>query len=218
MLSERENFMVKILSIDFDYFQIVKRSTLVECYPPDIDLYPESSVFAWKETHRLERISEVTFNQSEGNILKELLSKQKQVQKIMVACSHIDIFPFVKDEIRNKDVILYNIDMHHDMFNSCGNNRYLSCANWVQHVDKASKLRKYYWVCHPLSDEGYKYHFKEAVENSGAIFLNSIKEISDCDFDYIFLCRSDSWVPPHLDPYFQQIVSSNQLINKFLRW
>ncbi len=199
---------VKILSIDFDYFQIVERETLINCYPSQIERSPEMSIFAWKEVE-WSKVSKVSFNRVEGDLLKELLLKQEQVRKIMVACSHADIYPFIEEEIRDKDVLLYNIDMHHDMFNSCNGeySRHLNCGNWVQYVDRASKETKYYWVQHPLSDEGYKYHFKEAVEKSGAIFLSSVKDIVDCDFDYIFLCRSDSWVPPNLDLSFQEIVS-----------
>lgn len=35
--------------------------------------------------------------------------------------------------------------------------------------------------------------------------LYSIREIDVSDFDYVFLCRSDAWVPPHLDCYFDEL-------------
>lgn len=35
----------------------------------------------------------------------------------------------------------------------------------------------------------------------------NFNEIHDTQFDAIFLCRSDNWLPPHLDPYFNELVN-----------
>ena len=36
--------------------------------------------------------------------------------------------------------------------------------------------------------------------------LNTLESIKDRKFDIVFLCRSDNWLPPHLDDEFQELV------------
>lgn len=43
--------------------------------------------------------------------------------------------------------------------------------------------------------------------------LNTLESIKDCKFDIIFLCRSDNWLPPHLDNEFQELVDF--IVRKF---
>ena len=37
------------------------------------------------------------------------------------------------------------------------------------------------------------------------LISTSLKNIKDMQFDAIFLCRSDTWTPPHLDGYFTEL-------------
>ena len=43
--------------------------------------------------------------------------------------------------------------------------------------------------------------------------LNTLESIKDRKFDIVFLCRSDNWLPPHLDNEFQELVDF--IVRKF---
>lgn len=183
----------KILSIDFDYFQKVSANTISN-YPDGIDLSPEISSMCWSGHYSDKRISKVSINKDEIENLKSLLSRQENLSKVMIACSHKSIYDFTKDEVKGTPTLLWNIDMHHDMFND---NKEVDCGNWVSHLGKLTDKFTLKWCCNPISEECY------GMEKDRFYMLShSVSEIKDTDFDYVFLCRSDSWLPPHLDKEF----------------
>ena len=187
--------MLKILSIDFDYFQKVTPKIIKNYYPAGLDVSPEVSSFIWyTECPDLDKLSEVTVNKEEIDNLKTLLKAQTNVKKIMVSDSHKDIYSFVKEDSEGNNVKLYNIDMHHDLFN---NHEYLDCGNWISHLKKLTKNLDINWICNPISEECYGLD-----ERFNGLLMHSVDEIKENDFDYVFLCRSDAWLPPHLDTEF----------------
>lgn len=188
--------MVKILSIDFDYFQIVSPE-LIKFYPEGYDYTVKESVAAWKDSYGRADIGSVSINEEEMFLIKGLLGRQTAIKKAMIAGSHKNIYDFVKGACLGRDVLLYNIDMHHDMFNK---NPELDCGNWIGHLSQISKQLVIKWVCNPVSEEVYGLN-----EKIRSYLLHSIREIDVSDFDYVFLCRSDAWVPPHLDCYFDEL-------------
>lgn len=188
-----------ILSIDFDYFQQTDEETAKSNYPDGHDLNPELSAICWSDHYRNERypIRDITVNQKEIDALKSLLLNQRDVKECMIALSHVSIYNFITSKAESEKLLhITNIDMHHDMFN---NNKTLDCGNWLSHISKQYKLALE-WVVNPISESCYG--LDERFSN---ILFHTIKDLKNQQYQYIFLCRSDMWTPPHLDRNFDEL-------------
>lgn len=68
---------LKVLSVDFDYFQNVTVDTICNCYPDGIDLPTELSTIVWSGYYANDRtrdkLSSVTILNDELNLLRDLL-------------------------------------------------------------------------------------------------------------------------------------------------
>lgn len=190
--------MLKILSIDFDYFQMVDAKIIQTDYPDGVDTSPFVSAVCWSSHYDSDLVKQVTVNEEEINALLRLLEKQTNVKECMIACSHKSIYDFTKPYFQDKKPnLIYNIDMHHDMFNE---NPKLDCGNWIGHLQKEHPKTAIKWVCNPISETCYGLD-----KRFQPLLLHSISDITDTDFDLVFLCRSDSWLPPHLDSKFADL-------------
>lgn len=197
---------LKILSIDFDFFQCVEKETLYT-YPDGHDLSTEMSIFVW--THHYANpqeeklLNKVSVNQKLLDEMKEIIinNKSEEVDKpTMVANSHKHIYDFIVKNYNPKKhngIDLVNIDMHHDMFND---NPELDCGNWITHITERYPNYQMTWIANPISEE--MYGFGEKIKHYVKTDFESIK---DKQFDIIFLCRSDTWLPPHLDDKFDEL-------------
>lgn len=102
---------------------------------------------------------------------------------------------------------LVNIDMHHDLIND---NFRIDCGNWISYV--INKLRKnniktkITWICNQVSLDIYNLKQDEFKEYGMEIHTN-LSPLKDITWELIFLCRSDIWLPPHLDEPFQQLAN-----------
>lgn len=207
---------LKVLSIDFDYFQKVDKSTITNCYPDGIDVPTDVSSIIWSGYYAnpksSEQLQHVDILSEEFETLKSILTSNKNVKKsapVMIANSHVHIYDFIHKMVpifKADGVNIVNIDMHHDMFNETGN---LDCGNWLSYItDDFKDNCNISWIANPTSIECYGFKTGELSN-----LPTSIQEIINCKFDIIFLCRSDNWLPPHLDIYFDELV---QLIaNRF---
>ena len=194
---------LNILSIDFDYFQKVDPETLY-CYPDGHDFGAEMSMMIWAghyaNKHESERILKVEIDTDKIEKIKRIIKKACPVDSpVMICNSHKHAYQFIKqvysDNGRRGRVHVYNVDMHHDMFNK---NKALDCGNWISYLQRQCNALELKWVVNPISEDVYGLE----EERFGHLLLHSIKEIDVTDFDYVFLCRSDTWLPPHLDVEF----------------
>lgn len=190
---------MRILSIDFDYFQQVSKETMVNNYPDGHDLPPVVSASCWIGHYgdKDYPVEDVKVNQVELSLLKDLLKDQKRVKEVMIALSHVSIYDFITHNAKhNEKIEIVNLDMHHDMFND---NEEVDCGNWVSRIGKKYPMALA-WVVNPVSESlyGLDGRFKP-------LLLHSIADLKDIQYDYIFLCRSDQWLPPHLDKEFDDL-------------
>lgn len=200
---------LKVLSIDFDYFQHTNKDTVQTCYPDGIDLNTELSSLVWsgyyanpKTEDQLKNVALLT---DEFALLQQILSSDtniKMTAPVLITNSHVHIYDFIHRCARQfhaDKINLVNIDMHHDILN---NNDELDCGNWISFIAKDFKDKcDISWICNPTSLECY------GLKEEGILPVDTtLKAIQDCKFDIVFLCRSDNWLPPHLDAYFHQIV------------
>ncbi len=91
--------------------------------------------------------------------------------------------------------------MHHDFFND---NEKVDCGNWISHIFNEYGRENIYfkWIANPISLDVYGFTSEEKSIINAA---TSLEDICDEKYDYIFLCRSDNWLPPHLDREFYKI-------------
>lgn len=210
----------KVLSIDFDYFQCVSPSVIVNNYPDGHDLSTKVSTFVWqslygnKSDH--DNLLDVTINKEELQLAKHIILGQKNPYTPCYVCnSHVNIYNAIKTTFEavqgtlGKDgfssIHIYNVDMHHDMFND---NPKLDCGNWVSHVAKDFPNVGITWIANPISKE--MYGFDETDKPAFDLIENSLKKYKDMQFDLVFLCRSDIWSAPHLDKYFNHLFKNCQ--------
>lgn len=197
---------LKILSIDFDYFQNVNPFTLQYCYPDGIDLPTAISSIVWAghyanpKTKKL--LDDVTILENELNELRHVLHHNIQnTAPVMITNSHVHIYDFIHEACENMGadtVNILNIDMHHDIYNQ---SETLDCGNWVRHIMSDFKDAHLSWIANPVSFQMY-----EMDDYLQQIVMKSIKKIRHCKFDAVFLCRSDNWFVPHLDNHFHELV------------
>ena len=87
---------LNILSIDFDFFQIVDKNTLLTCYPDGHDFSTDLSKIIWSQYYAnpqtCDKINAVTANHKLIGDLKTKLKKSK-------AEAYAALIPFLKDNI-----------------------------------------------------------------------------------------------------------------------
>lgn len=192
---------MKVLSIDFDYFPIVNKDLLSK-FPDGVDQPAEISQIIWASRYATyPELKEIEINKAELETLEKIISSQRRSTPCMIAQSHVHAYRFILDNLKDeKKVELVNADFHHDITNS---NKRLDCGNWIWHLTEAlirDDVKMHLdWVVNPeslnaIDGEDFRPYVK-----------NSLSEYEDTAFDAIFLCRSDNWVPPHLDKYFTEL-------------
>ena len=192
---------MKVLSIDYDYFPIVDKDILYK-FPDGVDQPAEISRIVWASRYATyPELKKIEINRAELDMLEKIISRQKRSTPCMIAQSHVHAYRFILDNLKDKKkVALVNADFHHDITND---NKRLDCGNWIGHLTEAlirdDKALKLDWVVNPeslnvIDGEDFRPYVKK-----------SLSEYENTAFDAIFLCRSDNWVPPHLDKYFTEL-------------
>ena len=100
---------MRILSIDFDYFQDVDSDTLSTCYPNGVDRTTSESVEIWKNIYnnksknKNESLENIRTNEWELLQLIELLRSQKSDCDTLIAQSHKDVFDFAVEHFEKSE-------------------------------------------------------------------------------------------------------------------
>lgn len=197
---------LNVLSIDFDYFQGVTKDILTTCYPDGIDLPTPLSSVVWcshyAHPYTAEKLESVGILEQELDYLKQILHQTlSQNTPVMICNSHVHIYDFIHEHMKQrhaKQLAVTNIDLHHDCFND---NSELDCGNWISHLKSEYHANcKIRWIHNPISLSVFGLD-----DLQGLPVYNSISHVLNESFDIVFLCRSDNWLAPHLDPYFQDI-------------
>lgn len=191
---------MRVLSVDFDYFQTTTKK-LTKLYPDGVDLPTDLSEAEWGKRYAVDsqHLLKIGINHPEFSLIKTILKRQNKNVPVKIAQSHKDIYSFIKDRYNfSEELRLVNVDFHHDFFNK---NEEVDCGNWVGHileeVRAAGQRYNFDWIANPLSDKIYQFG-----DELAPLILTSLQSIINEEFDLIFLCRSDNWLPPHLDTHF----------------
>lgn len=120
--------------------------------------------------------------------------------QMLVTVSHKWIYDFImKRTEENEQFEVYNVDFHHDMYNLRNGDEEVNCGNWVNCLLEKRSNMKYFWIKREDSETKILGGKKVPCK------FKKLKDIEDLSFDYVFLCRSDCWSPPHLDSYFERL-------------
>lgn len=211
---------LNVLSIDFDFFQITTPEIICNCYPDTaMELPDKITKRLWKEYYRIpmykDKLLTVTANEEKLKEIKDILQNSyissngialKPIAKICK--SHKEIYDFITKHYNtkiNSNITVTNIDMHPDVDN--GNDR-LDCGNWIKFIIKKYPNTKIQWIANPISTKTYvNEELTTPLEDEiikGSI-VNNFATIKKQKFDLVFLCRSDIWLPPHLDKEFVKL-------------
>lgn len=204
---------LNILSLDFDYFLKFENddaSVLAE-FPDGTESFLQYNDAIWA-THLAhkeveDRIKTVKCNEDELAKVSVFLNDCKPDIPVMIANSHVHIYDFILSHAKpGQELRILNLDFHHDAYHT---EQELNCGNWVLKLkDRIDNPVVYQWV---TSDNGWN-----ASEGTiprfvqGAYRFKTFKDYLSWNKEYkpdlIFLCRSDVWVPPHLDGYFDMLM------------
>lgn len=196
---------LRVLSIDFDFFQKVDLETILNYYPDGIDLPTSMSTLIWSTRYKniktKQQITKVKINEKKFKDIQKILEKNPTA-KCMITQSHVNIYDFImKNYVSGQGIQLFHLDMHHDMFND---NNDLDCGNWISFLKNSVNKLSVLWYPNDISEKMY------GIEDLHKTMMYDLNLLVKEKFDLIFLCRSDNWVPPHLDIYFEQL--KNKLI------
>ncbi len=211
ILYQKGRTVKKILSIDFDFFQKVTPEIMQTCYPDGVDLSSAISTIVWSGYYANSKqkmmLDTVEILENEFYSMIDILLNQDKEIPVMIANSHLHIYDFIHSNVAETEKLyLVNADMHHDMFNQ---NPETDCGNWLGHISQEYDTSAV-WIANPVSKAMYGITDDDIPKDSSISQLaelipESSAVIQDKQFDMIFLCRSDNWLPPHLDNYFSEM-------------
>ena len=195
----------RILSIDFDYFIDTDIDTRNDEFPDGADNQTDDAIQdMWFNSYfRHPEIHDISVMPEQFRDCWRFLYSLES-GRVLIAESHSKIIEVLSETVKDELEVI-NVDFHHDCYITGGNN--FDCANWVRHLMTMKPDTKFLWV---------KKEDSETTSLEGEFPYPSTTEFNlEGEFDYIFLCFSPEWTPPHLRPYFNDLCRSVDHLNKF---
>ena len=205
---------LNVLSIDWDYFIDATYDERIMNFPDGGNEAISSGVsnYVWSMRYgdtRIQRdagyidraIEDMYIRVDELDIVKRALLNVKPSTRIVFADSHADIYEFVtgRQDEACRQFNIFNIDHHSDCYNI---GEELNCGNWVNRLDDNNYISKYVWIKNEDSGEE---KINTTLKNCKTRETSNISTIDNVIWDYIFICRSSVWSPPHLDKHFNEL-------------
>lgn len=214
---------LRVLSIDWDYLVNATMKERMTMFPDGgNENLPNGLLdYIWMNRYAdYPKLSDIDVDKFALNYLKNFIQRHcNRHTQIMVADSHRHIFNMVYlMHVKDQPVTVINVDFHHDCYGSPKNPE-VDCGNWVTQmfVNGKNKLNmplfesQYLWVKREDSDEP-----KESYSWSKSISIKELGKLEDFTLDVLFICRSGTWSPPHLDRDFIKFakwcMSRNELL------
>lgn len=202
------DIMVGILSIDFDYFLDVCIKERDIYFPDGSDEIPKDKLaLMWEERYKkYPKLKEIGVIK-EFYLLKSFLQNLKiSKDNIHKSDTHKDIKKLINKIPINKQLYIVNIDFHHDYYHYYRGEDIYNCGNWLRRVIEDRPDTKIKWIRREDSQlyslEGI-FPFEHTTD---------IKSIFNDKFEYIFICKSPEWSPPHLIDKYEEL--AHILVNK----
>lgn len=129
----------------------------------------------------------------------ELLNKiifSGRINKFKFGHQHNSIYEYYKSK---KDVVLYNVDDHHDMQTNIMNT--VSECTWVHHLILNNIVKEYHWIKN-LSSIPFKGNSKDILLKHYVFqTYDDYEFLLDIDFEEAFICLSPEYLDPQLNLY-----------------
>ncbi|HHV65869.1 MAG TPA: hypothetical protein GXX46_12495 [Peptococcaceae bacterium] len=193
--------MLGILSIDFDYFIDASSKERDLYFPNGSEDIPKSKYkLLWEEKYsnypKLKKIGVIKDYYFLKNFLMSLNINKVYFYK---ADNHKSIREIIDMIPSNLQLKIVNIDFHHDYYHYYSGGDKYNCGNWLRRVLEERPNTKVIWIRRNDSQlnslEGM-FPFENTTD---------IKSILYEKFDYVFICRSPEWSPPHLNNKFEEL-------------
>lgn len=215
----KENIIINLLSIDWDYFINVSPSYRQSNFPEgDGDLLDSTTKkILWKERYKnIRSLQRVDIMKISYYDLVYFLNENAKYTPIVMAHwseNHKSCYDMMKEiveyyKVRKPEVEvafnIVNIDFHHDFYDYQRRDGEVNCGNWLKRACEKFNVLSVQWVRQESSDiESLAGNVFEVYSKLTPTTLKNV--ISGTSYNAIFLCRSDIWSPPHLDNYFADL-------------
>jgi hypothetical protein len=213
---------LRVLSIDFDYFVDATIGERAELFPDANDNLPaELGAYIWATHYAEESINPHKRPLKDIDVRREELSQLMEcicdwghdIGWIAICESHKHILGYIETLLGKYGnwhaIQLLHIDHHTDCYD-IGNE--LNCGNWLNCLDRLiiryGGGMKVTWVGNVDSDNDTTGAIKHRIIDRCGKWdmLKDTKDFFSGEApDFIFLCKSSPWTPPHLDDYFDSI-------------
>lgn len=196
--------MVGILSIDFDYFIDASSEERDIYFPEGSDEIPKDKLKAiWKERYlKYPRLRQIGVIRDYYLLKNFFLVVNIKRDNFYIADSHKYIKKLIDKIPWNLQLTIVNIDFHHDYYHYFRGKDNYNCGNWLRRVLEERPDTKVKWI---RRDDSQIYSLEGEFPFEHTTDIRSIFHES---FDYIFICRSPEWSPPHLTSKFEDLARS----------
>lgn len=200
----------RVLSIDFDFFQETDAYTMVSNYPDGVDASTKLSSLIWtghyvvKPGQKGSILDNVKINEHLYKQMIRVLRNQDDSTTPVLACnSHVHLYDeiikrFPEHQEEGGELFIDHIDFHHDFENG---NTEVDCGNWLGKILEEFPDAHVRWFARELGVDIFKIDPEKLKP-----YAFNLDDILEQQYDFIFLCRSDNWLPPHLDLYFDDML------------
>ena len=196
--------MIGVLSIDFDYF-IDASSQERDLYFPNVndEIHNYKVQAIWRESYlKHPELKKVGVIKDFYYLKESLMGLRIAKNNILKADNHKYIKMLIDRIPKKSQLMIVNIDFHHDYYHFYTGNDKVNCGNWLRRVVEERPDTKVKWIRRSDS-QLYSLDGKFPFEHT-----EDIKAIRNESFDYVFLCRSPEWTPTHLNNKFEELASS----------
>lgn len=199
--------MKRFLSVDWDFFIDATDVQRITMFPDGGNENLPSSLrdYIWDTYYRnpeLENLKVTSDYKYFLHICKTFKGES------FVSDSHKWAYDFILDNTEpDEEFEVYNIDFHHDLYDFRTRGSEVNCGNWATILRRDRPNVKYKWVKCDTSDIFFNKERVDAEMMSMTIFRMLFQDVAE-EFQYLFICRSAVWSPPHLDKKFVRAVKS----------
>tara|TARA_R100000995_G_scaffold84700_1_gene64351 strand:+ start:461 stop:1009 length:549 start_codon:yes stop_codon:yes gene_type:complete len=138
------------------------------------------------------------------NFVNQIVFSNK-IQKFKFGHQHNSIYEYYKSK---KDVVLYNVDHHHDMQVNSMNT--VSECTWVHHLIVKNIVKEYHWV-NNLSSIPFKGENVNNILLKNYLFqtYDEYEFLLNVDFEEVFICLSPEYLDPeyNLQPLYKTYIN-----------
>lgn len=189
--------MTTFLSIDWDFFPDAgdsERFILFPDSPGDMGHRMNKLVWDMRYQHHIDgALKSIGIQESYFDDMRERVAEFNGVS--LISKNHKDMYDFVlKHTHDDEEFVIWNVDYHHDQYMMGDAN--LNDGNWVLHLQKVRPNMVYHWVGFDRSRSSVEPEPGKIAEHK------QWEDLPEVGFDFIFLCRSDIYSPPHLDTWY----------------